>query len=116
MKSDLKTYTKRDITNRVAQETNTDLRIAGMYVNHVFTAIRKIMMSANPSLRIEIRGFGVIEVKTTKSKPRARNPRSGEVIFVPPRRKTHFKPSKLIKKFLSQPLDGQKVAKEKSLV
>lgn len=113
MKSELQTYTKRDITDKVAEATNIDSRTAAMYVNHVFTAIRKIMMSANPSLRIEIRGFGVIEVKTTKSKPKARNPRSGEIIFVPPRRKTHFKPSKLIKKFLSQPLDGQKLTIKK---
>jgi len=77
-------------------------------VNHVFTAIREIMMSADPALRIEVRDFGVLEVKPTKSKPKARNPRSGEVIYVPPRRKTHFKPSKLLKKFLSQPLDGRK--------
>jgi len=64
------------------------------------------MMSADPELRIEIRDFGVFEVKTTKSKPKARNPKSGEIIFVPSRRKTHFKPSKLLKRFLSKPLPG----------
>lgn len=110
MNAKLKTYTKRDITVRVASASNADVRIASKYVNHVFGAIRQIMMSADPALRIEIRDFGVIEVKTTKSKPKARNPKSGEVIYVPSRRKTHFKPSKLLKKFLSQPLDGKKTS------
>ncbi len=108
MKTISKTYTKRDITKRVAEASHAEMSVAAAYVNHVFTAIREIMMSADPALRIEVRDFGVIEVKPTKSKPKARNPRSGEVIYVPPRRKTHFKPSKLLKKFLSQPLDGHK--------
>ena len=115
MNANLKTYTKRDITTRVAAASKSDSRIAAMYVNHVFTAIRQIMMSADPALRIEIRDFGIIEVKTTKSKPKARNPKSGEVIYVPPRRKTHFKPSKLLKKFLTEPLDGEKITSAKSV-
>jgi integration host factor subunit beta len=110
-----KTYTKRDITKKVAEAMHVEASQAAVYVNHIFKAIREIMMSADPALRIEIRDFGVIEVKPTKSKPKARNPKSGEVIFVPPRRKTHFKPSKLLKKFLSQPLDGRKTTIAQSI-
>lgn len=101
-----KTYTKRDIVKLVAAACDDDLVNSAKWVNEVFTAIREILMTANPSVRIEVRDFGVIEVKPTRSKPKARNPKSGEVIYVPARRKTHFKPSKLLKKFLSQPLDG----------
>ena len=50
--------------------------------------------------RIEIRGFGVLEVKNTKPKPAARNPRTGEIVYVPARRKTHFKPGKQLKEAL----------------
>lgn len=103
-----KTYTKRDIVKRVAKSRNEDLRSSGKWVDEVFDAIREIMITANPSLRIELRDFGVFEIKPTKSKPNARNPKSGEIIYVPSRRKTHFKPSKLLKKFLSQPLDSSK--------
>jgi integration host factor subunit beta len=70
------------------------------------------MMSAHPELRIEIRDFGVFEVKRTRSKPKARNPKSGEIIYVPPRRKTHFKPSKLLRKFLAQPLEDPEQTKQ----
>ena len=103
----MKTYTKRDIVKRVASAANEDILSTTKRVNEVFTAIREILMTANPSARIEIRDFGVLEVKPTKSKPKARNPKSGEIIYVPSRRKTHFKPSKLLKKFLSQPLDNE---------
>jgi integration host factor subunit beta len=100
-----KTYTKQDIVKRVASVCNEDLQNTAKWVNEIFTAIREILVTANPSVRIEIRDFGVIEVKPTKSKPKARNPKSGEIIYVPAHRKTHFKPSKLLKKFLSKPLD-----------
>jgi integration host factor subunit beta len=99
------TYTKRDVIKRVALSTDENLTTTAKWVEQVFGALREIMMSADPELRIEIRDFGVIEVKTTKSKPKARNPKSGEIIYVPKRRKTHFRPSKLLKNFLSQPLD-----------
>jgi integration host factor subunit beta len=102
----MKTYTKKDIVRRVAAASNENLKGASEMVDHVFTAVREILMSADPELRIEVRDFGVLEVKMTKSKPKARNPKSGEIIYVPSRRKTHFKPSKLLKSFLYQPLDG----------
>ncbi len=99
------TFTKKDIVRKVAAGCNDNVHTAAKWVDQVFTSIREIMMSADPELRIEVRDFGVFEVKPTKSKPKARNPKSGEIIFVPSRRKTHFKPSKLLKKFLSQPLE-----------
>jgi integration host factor subunit beta len=100
------TYTKKDIVTKLAAGTGENRRATAAWVDRVFTALRETMMSADPELRIEIRDFGVFEVKITKSKPRARNPRSGEIIFVPSRRKTHFKPSKLLKGFLTKPLPG----------
>ncbi len=98
-----KTYTKQDIVKRVAALTQTDRKTTAIFVNYVFTALRDIMTSNDPSLRIEVRDFGILEVKPTKSKPKARNPKSGEIIYIPARRKTHFKPGKILKRFLSQP-------------
>ncbi len=103
-KSRRPTYTKKDIVRRVSAQSGQNMQTASGWVETVFTVLRDTMMTADPELRIEIRDFGVFEVKTTKSKPKARNPKSGEIIFVPSRRKTHFKPSKLLKGFLSQPL------------
>lgn len=61
-------------------------------------------MEADPDVRIELRDFGVFEVKKTRAKPKARNPKTNETVFIPSRRKTHFKPSKRIKAVLQQPL------------
>jgi integration host factor subunit beta len=105
MNSKKKTYTKRDIVRLVARACHDDLATTAKRVDEVFIAIRTILTSADPSVRIEVRDFGVLEVKPTRSKPKARNPKSGEIVYVPARRKTHFKPSKLLKKFLAQPLD-----------
>ena len=101
----VKTYTKRDVAAKVAQLSSDKMLVAEKWVDHLFTALREIMTSASPELRIEIRDFGVFEVKRTKAKPKARNPRTGETIYVPARRKTHFKPSKLLKSFLEQPIE-----------
>ena len=35
---------------------------------------------------------------------KARNPKPGETVYGPPKRKTHFKPGKLLKKKLKRPL------------
>jgi nucleoid DNA-binding protein len=70
-------------------------------VDSVFSAMRKSLIEGD---RIEIRGFGVFQVKDTRPKPAARNPRTGDIIFVPARRKTHFKPGKLLKEALHRPM------------
>ncbi len=100
----VKTITKRDIVRYVAEARKSKIATAAPWVEQVFATVRDVLMTDVPALRIEIRDFGVFEVKPTKSKPKARNPRSGEIIIVPSRRKTHFKPGKLLKKHLSRPL------------
>ena len=99
------TYTKRDIVRRVAEAKGQPMIKVEPWVDSVIVAVREIMMSANTECRIEIRDFGVFEVKKTKAKPKARNPKTNEVIYVPTHRKTHFKPSKLLKSFLRQPVE-----------
>ena len=103
------TYTKKDVAKKVAEVTNEKMHLAEKWTDSVFTALRHVMMCADPELRIEVRDFGVLEVKLTKSKPKARNPKTGKHIYVPPRRKTHFKPSKLLKEFLQQPMEAAHV-------
>lgn len=74
------------------------------WVDAAIESLRETMLEADPTCRIELRDFGVFEVKETKAKPRARNPKTNEEIYVPAHRKTHFKPSKLLKEFLRQPI------------
>jgi integration host factor subunit beta len=96
---------KKDIVERTASKANIDVKEASRVVEAVFTVLREIMMNAPPGTRIEIRDFGVFEVKATAAKPKARNPKKpDQVIYIPPRRKTHFKPGKLLKNALKESL------------
>ena len=46
---------------------------------------------------VELRDFGRFSVKTIKAKYNARNPKTGEIIYVPERKKISFKMSKHLK-------------------
>ncbi|MCD6308517.1 MAG: integration host factor subunit beta [Candidatus Latescibacteria bacterium] len=96
------TTTKKDLAMKVAQETGCKKSLASKMVDSIFSAMRNSLIQGD---RIEIRGFGVFQVKDTKPKPAARNPRTGEIIYVPARRKTHFKPGKLLKDALHKPIE-----------
>jgi integration host factor subunit beta len=100
----MRTVTKKDVAKRTAERVGGKVYHIERIINAVFETLREFMMEADPEIRIEIRDFGVFEVKPTRAKPKARNPKTGEVIYVPPRRKTHFKPGKLLKDVLKQPL------------
>lgn len=103
----MKTYIKKDVVNRVYNEVKSEVvdeKQVAAVINATFNALREMMSIENKECRIEIRNFGVLEVKKTKAKPKARNPKTNEVIYVPPRRKTHFKPAKLLQDELKKPL------------
>ena len=51
---------------------------------------------------IELRDFGTFFVKRIKEKYSARNPKTGELIYVPAKNKVRFKSSKRLKKFLNE--------------
>ncbi|MCH7498078.1 MAG: integration host factor subunit beta [Candidatus Marinimicrobia bacterium] len=107
MNNDSVTYTKKDVTQRVAEKLNRPVSQMKSSVDAVFETLREIMSQDHRRMRVEIRNFGVFEVKPTKAKPRARNPRTNEEVYVPPRRKSHFKPGRLLKQVLRQPLDPE---------
>ena len=94
------TITKKDLSFSVAEITGCKKNEALQMVDSLFTVMRETLTEDN---RIEVRGFGVFQVKNTRPKPAARNPRTGETIYVPERRKTLFKPGKDLKEALHQP-------------
>ena len=51
---------------------------------------------------IELRGFGTFFVKKIKEKHSARNPKTGEIIYVPEKNKVRFKPSKKLKELINK--------------
>ena len=116
------TLTKKDVARKVADLMDEPIYKSEPWVSAVISAIGDLMLEADPEVRIELRDFGVFEVKRTRAKPKARNPKTNETVFIPSRRKTHFKPSKRLKEVLQTPLResefklvkaaGEHVAKE----
>jgi integration host factor subunit beta len=101
----MQTFIKKDIIERTAEICGIEAKDAAPMVNAVFVTLREMMTEIKSECRIEIRNFGVFEVKKTAAKPKARNPKKpDEVIYIPPRRKTHFKPGKILKKVLRKPI------------
>jgi len=100
-----KTYTKKDISKRVADILKATDQQSHEFVHATFTVMAEMLCEDHDLTRIEVRNFGVLTVKPTKAKPKARNPRTGEIVYVPARRKTHFKPGKIIKQVLSKSLE-----------
>ena len=95
------TTTKKDLALKISDRLGVRKQLAYEIVDTLFKAMRESLVEGN---RIEIRGFGVLGIKPTKPKPAARNPRTGEIVYVPARRKSYFKAGVLIKKALHKPL------------
>ena len=103
------TTTKKDLALRISEKLGVKKQLAYEVVDTLFKAMRESLIQGN---RIEIRGFGVLGVKDTKPKPAARNPRTGEIVYVPARKKSYFKAGVLIKKALHKPLETQDTPSE----
>jgi integration host factor subunit beta len=101
-KERVKTLTRKDVEEKMEIKLMGKKVTKKLIVDSLFDSMRELIMSADPIIRIEIRDFGVFEVKKTKPKPKARNLKTGEFVFVPGRRKMHFKPGKLLKTFLKE--------------
>ncbi|HEX9952910.1 MAG TPA: HU family DNA-binding protein [Rubricoccaceae bacterium] len=99
------TLTKKDLARRVSERLGEPLYRSEPWVHATVEALRDLMAEADPEVRIELRDFGVFEVKKTRAKPKARNPKTNETVFIPARRKTHFKPSKKLRSSLQKPLE-----------
>ena len=99
------TYTRKDISKRVAAKMGATDFNTDKFVHATFTVMAEMLCEDNELTRIEVRNFGVLTVKPTKAKPKARNPRTNKVVYVPAHRKTHFKPGKVIKQVLSKSLE-----------
>jgi integration host factor subunit beta len=82
--------TKKDMAKAIAEETGLTQGQVMEVIQRAFDGITEALVSEG---RIELRNFGVFEVKERKPR-RARNPRTGEAVKVPGKRVVTFKPGK----------------------
>ncbi|MDD5409560.1 MAG: integration host factor subunit beta [Candidatus Omnitrophica bacterium] len=79
--------TKKDIVLKVSDETNLKQIDVKKVVQRTFDCIVDALVRGE---RIELRNFGVFKIKQRKSRT-GRNPRTNQVIPVPPRKVVIFK-------------------------
>ena len=66
------------------------------------TFFQSIESALKEKKTISLRGFGSFFTKEIKEKFSARNPKTGELIYVPKKNRIRFRSSKKLKKFLNQ--------------
>lgn len=79
--------TKKDIVLKVSDETNLKQIDVKKIVQRTFDCIIEALIRGE---KIELRNFGVFKVKQRRSRT-GRNPRTNQVIPVPPRKVVIFK-------------------------
>ena len=81
---------KLDIINEVVTKTGITKTKAELAVETVFDSMKKALSQGE---RIELRGFGVFNVRPRKTGI-GRNPRTGTEVNIPPGKAVRFKPGK----------------------
>ena len=82
--------TKKEIVKTISDEIGLTQLKTKEIVQKTFDAIVETLVEER---RIELRNFGVFEVKKRKAR-KARNPRTGDRVDVPPKNVVTFKPGK----------------------
>ena len=82
--------TKKEIVKAISEELSMTQLQTKEVVQRTFDHIVETLVRDG---RIELRNFGVFEVKT-RAPRKARNPRTGEKVFVPAKNVVTFKPGK----------------------
>jgi len=84
---------KSDMVEKVAKELNINHDLAQLAISAIFDTMSEALAKGEG---IEIRGFGSFTVRHYKDRD-GRNPKTGEIVSVPPRKKPFFKVGKELK-------------------
>ena len=86
---------------KILKEKNSDLSHSDFenIIDNFCLSLEKALIKGNI---VEIRGFGTFFIKKIKEKYSARNPKTGEIIYVPQKNKIRFKPSKKLNEIINK--------------
>ena len=89
-----------EITKKL-KEKNLDYNNSDLieFIKIFFEGLENALLK---SQNVELRGFGTFFIKKIKEKYSARNPKTGELIYVPEKKKVRFKPSKKLKNYINK--------------
>ena len=91
------TYTREDISRKLSYKLDMNRHDSRIIFDCVLDVLQDLLLDKTNNVRIELRNFGVFDVKYTKERSNARNPKTKEKVVIPPRKKVVFKPGKKIK-------------------
>ena len=89
----MKTTTKKDLIDRIAENTGTRQSLVKKVVRQFFDGIIAELAKGN---HLEFRDFGVFETKTTPARM-AQNPRTLKKVRVPAKRRVVFRAGRVVK-------------------
>ena len=93
--------TKKNLVRTISEEFRlTQLQVSQIVQKTLDTIVKTLVEER----RVEIRNFGVFEVRWRKSR-RARNPRTGEKVVVPEKCTVTFKPGRAMEERVAE--DGR---------
>lgn len=88
---------KAELIEKVSERTNVTQKVAKVIVDTLFEGMKESLQKGQ---RIEIRGFGSFMVRHYGGY-KGRNPKTGEVVDVPPKRLPFFKVGKELKEMVN---------------
>lgn len=92
--------TKKKIVRLIASELKLDQTLVKRVVQRLLDTIIQVLAETG---RIELRNFGVFEVKQ-RSARKARNPKTNQPVLVPSKKVIRFQAGKNVDKLLQQPI------------
>ncbi len=87
------TVTKQDLVYRISERTGQKRNVTKTLIQELLDEIIRELEGGN---RLEFREFGVFELKERAAR-KARNPQTGESVYVPAKLVVHFKPGRKMK-------------------
>ncbi|MGL4986004.1 MAG: HU family DNA-binding protein [Treponemataceae bacterium] len=90
----MKKMTKNDIINDIFEKTSHKKKSIQEIVDATFACIKESLIGGS---NIELRGFGIFEVRERKGRSGLRNPKTGELFKLEPHSVVIFRPGKEVK-------------------
>ena len=90
---------KSKLIEKVSERVKIRSKVAKVIVDTIFDAMRE---SLEKGERIEIRGFGSFTVRDYGGY-KGRNPKTGKVVDIPPKKLPYFKTGKALKEMVNTP-------------
>ena len=95
-------FTRSQIQEIIISGADLDVRKATELTGQIIKAMTAALAAGE---MIELRGFGSLEARERKAY-KARNPKTGETIIAPSRRRVLFRPGQELKAALREPAPG----------